>query len=110
MPFAEQIFAALDVNVYSLFVPTLLPKIKIPSIVLFNPQTQQFFTLNQKINSNNLQQIVETMIEKYNRNALPEYPFKHHYFKYCILIVVICFVVYFIKRSFLKQKLKLIQH
>ncbi|KAM0688519.1 hypothetical protein COBT_000217 [Conglomerata obtusa] len=104
MPFTDQLFAAIDVDAYSLFIPSLLPGISIPYIVILDPTNDKFYTHKMKLTSLNLQENIEIMIEKYNNGKLSIYPYKHGWFKIFFLILGIFGFFYICKKQFNREK------
>lgn len=109
-PYAEQIFASVDVESYPLFVPKLIPKISIPSIVIHNPVDQKFYVRKVKLTKQNLREAVETMIELYNTGKLLVYPYKTNYYKYALFMLGLLGAIYLLNSKIKQKKYTIIEN
>lgn len=109
MPFTDQLFASIDVETYTLFIPRLLPGIKVPYIVIYDPKAEKFYTQKMKLTKESLQESVETMIEGFSENKLFIYPYQHSWLHMFIFVSgIIALMVIFMKKL-VRKKLKVTQ-
>lgn len=110
MPFSDFIFSTIDVTKYPLFIPSLIPNLKVPWIVIYNPVSKLFFTESMKVSKNSVDKIVDILIRKYNEEKLAIYTGKSYDYK---IIGLIIFLVgcglYFVQRRIFKKRLKLVE-
>lgn len=102
IPFMHLNYAAIDVDEYSLFVPSLLPNIDIPSMVIFDPTRSLFF--HRKINfKEDFKGDIIRMIDEFKMDKLPIYPHKSSFIKYSIIFasvsLIFFIIVYYFKSS-----------
>lgn len=110
MPFSDFIFSTIDVSKYPLFIPSLVPNIKVPWIVIYNPVTQLFYTESMKVTKEKVGPVVDKLIEKYNSEKLSRYPFKRFPLKKIMMVVVLIGCgLYFIKHKMMDRRLKLVE-
>ncbi|KAM0678999.1 hypothetical protein BDAP_000377 [Binucleata daphniae] len=109
MPFTDQLFASIDVEIYSSFIPHLLPGIKVPYIVIFDPKTEKFHTQKMKLTKESLQEIVMTMIESYNEKKLFVYPYQHSWLHIFIIVAIVLVLAFAFIKKLAKKKLKVTQ-
>lgn len=89
LPFNEQVFAVLDINEFSMFIPSLLPGIKTPSMVVYDPRKQLFFTKNVQFNEETFYKDILSLINDYFADKLSPYPGRSSFKKYLLLFIVI---------------------
>src|SRR5699024_9846395 len=53
MPYTDYLFAALDINQFPLFIPSLLPKMKDPALVFFLPDRHYFYHKEMSLTEEN---------------------------------------------------------
>lgn len=110
MPFSDFIFTTIDVIKYPLFISSLVPKIKVPWIVIYNPVSRLFYTDYMKISKKNVGDIVDSLILKYNTEKLSTYPLKKAFYKRMLLFgFIISFCIYIVKRLVYRNRVKLIE-
>ncbi|KAM0673314.1 hypothetical protein GVAV_003282 [Gurleya vavrai] len=104
MPFADQLFATIDVEVYSLFIPKLLPGIKIPYLVILDPSKEFFYTQKMDLKKENINEIVMEMVDKFSNNKLSRYPIKHSYYKIILLVSFAIGCLYLGSKAFMVKR------
>ncbi|KAI5169679.1 hypothetical protein PAEPH01_0912 [Pancytospora epiphaga] len=98
-PYTSMIFATLDVGEYPMFKKQVLPHLKTPSVVFYDPVQIKWYSDGSelgKMDSRTFSKEVTRVIEKYNANKLPEYPPKKSYMRYYLMgIWAVLIVAYF---------------
>ncbi|KAF9763355.1 Protein disulfide-isomerase 2-3 [Nosema granulosis] len=84
-PYLDILFSYLDTNQYDLFVPSLLPKIDVPSLVIYDPASKHFRYKPTRLTKENFKQVAMETIKRYEKGTLPLYPPAFSYIKYYIL-------------------------
>lgn len=74
MPFTNFIFSTIDVDLFPLFLPSLLPKLKHPAIVIFDPVKQLFYHKRFRIDSKTLEEKVIGLLRDYGNGRVELYP------------------------------------
>lgn len=74
MPFTNFIFSTIDVDSFPLFLPSLLPKLRHPAIVIFDPVKQLFYHRKFKIESKTLEEKVVKLLRDYESGRVGLYP------------------------------------
>ncbi|KAF7697649.1 Thioredoxin domain-containing protein 5 like protein [Cucumispora dikerogammari] len=98
VPFTHYLFTYLDTFKFDDFLPTILPEIKTPSIVVYNPETKLFYT--QKVDFTNADRLfldIIKLIENYSKNKLQPIPDsnknnKNRRLKYYLIIAIVTLV------------------
>lgn len=73
-PFTNFIFSTIDVDAFPLFLPSLLPKLKHPAIVIFDPIKQLFYHRKFKIHSRTLEAKTISLLRDYESGKIGLYP------------------------------------
>lgn len=84
-PYLDLLFSYLDTNQYDLFVPTVLPKIDIPSIVIYDPAAKHFRYKPVRLTKENFKHVAMETLKRFEKGSLPLYPPAPSYIKYYIL-------------------------
>lgn len=74
LPFGSIVFSTLDIDMFPLFMPSLLPKLGYPAIVVFNPQKQLFYHRKLNLKSKGFGKKVMSLISDYEKGRLDIYP------------------------------------
>merc|ERR1711915_458763 len=93
LPFNEQVLAVLDINEFSMFMPSLLPGLKSPNMIIYDPRRQLFFTDKVRFDERNFHSDVLSLINNYFANKLSPYPYKSSWKKYIIFIALVSIAV-----------------
>lgn len=109
LPFNEQVMAVLDINEFSLFLPALLPGMNSPSMIIYDPQKQLFFTRKVRFEKGVFYDDILTMTNMYFEGKLRPYPFRSHWKKYVFGLLFVGVAGYLIslvlkKKNFLKKE------
>ncbi|KAM0671522.1 thioredoxin domain-containing protein [Ordospora colligata] len=93
VPYTDMVFGTMDIDDYPLFIPSLLPKISVPSLVVFEPWMNFFYHKKVKLTEENF---ISTAMDTYNlyqNKKLPMYPGKSNkLMRYSILGLVIALI------------------
>ncbi|ELQ76395.1 Thioredoxin/protein disulfide isomerase [Trachipleistophora hominis] len=103
LPFNDQVMAVLDVNEFSMFLPALLPGLKSPVMVIFDPQRQLFFTRKVRFNSVDFYNDLLTLVNMYFEGKLKPYPYRSSWKKYMFGIIFL-FILGFLVSLVSKRK------
>ncbi|KAF7682738.1 Thioredoxin domain-containing protein 5 like protein [Astathelohania contejeani] len=87
-PFSEQVFALLNVDEYPMFIPSLLPNIPVPSVVIFDPRRQLFFYRKFEIRNDTLFEETMKLIRDYEAGKLRYYPYKSHWLRNALIMAL----------------------
>ncbi|ADM11078.1 protein disulfide isomerase [Encephalitozoon intestinalis ATCC 50506] len=86
VPYTDMIFATMEIDEYPLFVPTLLPRLSTPALIVFEPWRNLFRHKKAKLTEDNFISTAMDTYTLYQNNRLPLYPPKsHNVLKYCLL-------------------------
>ncbi|WUR02525.1 DnaJ subfamily C member [Vairimorpha necatrix] len=86
-PFVNLLFAALNTNEYENFVPSLLPNMETPTLVIYDPINKQFRHTKIPLTKENFTKSAMKVLQMYEHGSLPLYPVIHSYKKYYILAI-----------------------
>lgn len=90
MPYTEYLFAALNIEAFPLFIPSLLPGMKDPSLVVFLPDRHLFYHKELNLNEENFKEKSLEFIKDYESGKLKLYPHaRRKYFYYFIFIIFV---------------------
>ncbi|KAM0676762.1 hypothetical protein BDAP_002674 [Binucleata daphniae] len=92
VPFAEQIFAVLDLYTFPVFAKMLFPSNSIPSLVFYNPVDRKFYGNNKKLDKENFFETSINAIKDFEKGKLRQYPFQSHKIRN-VLFILICVAV-----------------
>lgn len=113
VPFINYLFTYLDTFKFDDFLPTILPEISAPAIILYNPETKKFY--NKKVifkTSETLFKGIISLIEDYSLNKLkPLRNIKPSKLKYYIFLSLITLIIgtigiYKYRENKIKENLK----
>lgn len=93
LPFNEQVMAVLDINEFSMFIPSLLPGLKAPAMIIYDPRRQLFFTKSVQFNQDTFYKDILALINDYFADRLSPYPGKSSLKRYLVLFAVISAIV-----------------
>ncbi|KRH94952.1 Thioredoxin/protein disulfide isomerase [Pseudoloma neurophilia] len=102
LPFNEQVLAVLDINEFSMFIPSLLPGLKSPAMIVYDPRRQLFFTKGIRFTEQNFYKDLLSLINDYFSEKLTPYPGRASYKKYIIIIGAIASL--FALGSYIREK------
>jgi thioredoxin domain-containing protein 5 len=77
-PYADMLYAAMDMNEYPLFVPTLLQGIKTPGLVVFEPWKNLFYYTEEELTDPGFEEAAMRVYTLYQNGRLPLYPPRRH--------------------------------
>lgn len=108
VPYTDMVFATMEIDDYPLFIPTLLPKLETPALIVFEPWVNLFYHRKTKLAEDN---IVSTAMDTYNlyqTNKLPLYPPRSsNVLGYVLLgILVVAIGVYYSSKATMAKKNK----
>ncbi|KAK6089750.1 hypothetical protein P3W45_001252 [Vairimorpha bombi] len=84
-PYINVLFAALDTNNYGNFVPTLLPNLTTPTLVIYDPIHKQFRHKEVELNKETFKETAMKVLKLYEQNSLELYPRVKTYKRYYLL-------------------------
>ncbi|CAD25114.2 PROTEIN DISULFIDE ISOMERASE [Encephalitozoon cuniculi GB-M1] len=85
-PYTDMIFATMEIDEYPLFIPTLLPKLSTPALIVFEPWVNLFRHKKVKLTEANFTSAAMDAYNLYQSNSLPLYPPKPRtLLRYCML-------------------------
>ncbi|KAI5150487.1 hypothetical protein ENBRE01_1523 [Enteropsectra breve] len=84
-PYADIVFAVLDVAEYPIFKEQVLPTVDAPSLAFYDPIKVQWYHEKTKLSGENFKNETEKVIDRYFRKKLSEYPAKKSKKLYYIL-------------------------
>ncbi|EEQ81570.1 hypothetical protein NCER_101950 [Vairimorpha ceranae BRL01] len=86
-PFIHILFAVLNTNEYENFVPSLLPKMTVPNLVVYDPTTKQFRHTDMNLTKETFKESAMKMLKIYEEGKLQLYPRPPSHKKYYLLAV-----------------------
>ncbi|RVD92834.1 disulfide isomerase [Tubulinosema ratisbonensis] len=87
LPYTNYLFASLDLNLFPLFIPSLLPKMKDPSLVVFLPDKHFFYHKEMDLTEENFKDKAFEFISDYENGRLQTYPPKRKSFIFYLIFV-----------------------
>lgn len=85
VPYTDMVFATMEIDEYPMFIPTLLPKLSTPALIVFEPWANLFRHKRVKLTEDNFISAAMDTYTLYQRNSLPLYPPKSRsLLKYCV--------------------------
>lgn len=108
VPYTDMVFATMEIDDYPLFIPTLVPKLSTPGLVVFEPWANLFRHKKVKLTEDNFVSAAMDAYNLYQSNSLPLYPPKSNgLLKYCALGALILGVgLYYSSKTGLAKKSK----
>lgn len=104
-PFTNFVFSTIDVDMFPLFVPSLLPNLRHPTVLIFDPSRQLFYHRSFKVESKTLDTNVFSLIRDYQKGKVGLYPpSKGKVLKYMLVVfgvlgVAMSFTISFMRLS-----------
>lgn len=74
VPYTDMVFATMETDDYPLFIPTLLPRLKTPALIVFEPWTNLFYHKKIKLTDTDFTSAAMTIYSLYQERKLPLYP------------------------------------
>lgn len=74
VPYTDIVFATMEMDDYPLFVPTLLPKLETPALIVFEPWTNMFYHKGERLSSTGFVSSAMDAYSLYQEKRLPQYP------------------------------------
>ncbi|EOB12881.1 protein disulfide isomerase [Nosema bombycis CQ1] len=76
-PFYHLIFSSINLDEFMLFTASLLPKIEIPTIVIYNPKDKKFYHKKNNLNEFNFKEVAEETLKLFDQGKLKVYGSKN---------------------------------
>lgn len=105
LPFNEQVISVLDTGEFSLFVPALLPGLRTPVMVIYEPQRQLFFTKHVRFSSAHFYDDLLSLINDYFEGKLRPYPYQTSIKKYVFVFLFIAVLAYLVSYKIKKRRI-----
>ncbi|KAM0673849.1 hypothetical protein GVAV_002687 [Gurleya vavrai] len=96
----DYVFATLDVNNINGFVDTLLPKFKVPGVLVYQPKGMFYYASKDILSDEKFEEYVRKLIKDYENEKLETYPFKkrksirNQIFGLLFILLCVVFLVY----------------
>lgn len=109
-PYIDLLFASLDTSIYPNFIPTLLPNLPVPSLIMYDPVKKLFRNKKFTLSKTNFHEKAMETLKLYEKGKLELYPRLKTYKRYYILglgmligLFLLCFTKY-TKQTNIKMK------
>lgn len=108
VPFTNYLFAYIDTFKYEEFIPSILPNIQSPSIVLYNPDTRNFYTQKMDFSTSvTMFESITNLIKNYTSNKLkPINSKKKSKLKYYLMGLFIILLASIVAHQYLESRKK----
>lgn len=93
VPFAEQIFAVIDLTAFPVFAKMLFPTNTIPSLVFYNPVDRKFYGNDKQLEEEKFIEMSINFIKDFEKGRLYQYPFKKHRVRNVFLLLTVAFII-----------------
>ncbi|KAF9762705.1 Protein disulfide-isomerase TMX3 [Nosema granulosis] len=92
-PYLHILFSSINLNEYMLFTASLLPKIEVPSFVVYNPMDKKFYYKKASLTRENFQQTAENTLKLFESGSLKPYSKESHINLYIGIVIGILIVL-----------------
>lgn len=84
-PYINMLFASVDIFEHANFVPSLLPNIDTPTLVIYDPISKQFRHTEVDLKKETFKETAMKVLKLYEKNSLELYPRQKTYKRYYLL-------------------------